>query len=282
MIRKTITPEVAAEMLAHNYEGNRNIRKAYAAQLADVMREGRFKSINGQTIVVGTDGTLYDGQHRLSAIVESGATLDFDVFVTDDPDVYKTIDNGTKRRISDFINAANATNSAAIASVITCIANGTLPIASCLQGKVQGNKNVDRVAVIDYAETHADELRQITSSAMGMRAAVGGGPIASYGAFLYAVRFCNRDVLLDEFVADFCSQVPTNVTVASARTTLQRAYVKKRSTPTRPWVVGVLLDAYEHYTKMDNATKLTNASRRVDTYSKYIDAARIMRNGGAS
>lgn len=277
IVKRTITPDVARDMLSRNYDGNRNIRKAYARQLAEVMRDGRFVSDNGQTIVVGRDGTLYDGQHRLTALVESGVTLDFYVFTTDDENVYKTIDNGTRRRAGDFINGPNATNMAAIARIAACVSQGDSPLLTCLQGRVTPNTEIDRAAIVDFVNANKDEMSAITSAANKMRSAAACGPVTVYGTFLHVVRFCDRDLLLDEFVEDFCNLAPDSATVSAAKATIQRSYVK-RATPARQWLLGILLDAYEHYLKMDNSTTFNRGPKRITEYSKLVEVRRSLLN----
>jgi hypothetical protein len=68
-----ITPEVAAEMLKFNTM-NRPLSKVWVNQLAGRMERDEWK-YNAETITFADDGTLLDGQHRLSAVVKSGVTI---------------------------------------------------------------------------------------------------------------------------------------------------------------------------------------------------------------
>lgn len=68
-----ITPTMAATWLAQN-RTNRPIRKDTVRRYAADMTAGRWE-VTHEGIAFGTDGTLYDGQHRLSAIVASGMTV---------------------------------------------------------------------------------------------------------------------------------------------------------------------------------------------------------------
>lgn len=68
-----ITPKKAGELLSLNVD-NRNLRlKRVAVYKADMAR-GNWKA-NGMPIIIGSDGQLKDGQHRLRACIESGVTL---------------------------------------------------------------------------------------------------------------------------------------------------------------------------------------------------------------
>lgn len=68
-----ITPKMANEFLCHN-SNNRNIRRTRVDMYSRDMSCGNWKS-NGIPIVIGNDGELKDGQHRLQACVKSGITL---------------------------------------------------------------------------------------------------------------------------------------------------------------------------------------------------------------
>ncbi|NCC66460.1 MAG: hypothetical protein EOM15_17640 [Spirochaetia bacterium] len=69
-----ITPEMATRMLSGNKD-NRAINKSRVTLYAKAMKEGRWVE-NGQTIIISTDGFLIDGQHRLTALVAAGVTLE--------------------------------------------------------------------------------------------------------------------------------------------------------------------------------------------------------------
>lgn len=99
-ITMAITPEIAAEMLATN-ENNRDLRKSVVDSLAFVMKQGRFE-LSPQGIAFDKDGKLIDGQHRLSAIVESHVPyVMMRVTLGCDREVYAVLDIGKNRNIAD-------------------------------------------------------------------------------------------------------------------------------------------------------------------------------------
>lgn len=67
---KTITPELAAEMLKKN-EGNRPLSSSVVRKYVDAMTRGDWQETH-QGIAFGENGRLLDGQHRLAAITQSG------------------------------------------------------------------------------------------------------------------------------------------------------------------------------------------------------------------
>ena len=66
-----ITPELAKEMLSGN-DINRSLTRATVNKYKTDMLSGLYQSENGQTVSFFRSGKLKDGQHRLTAIVESG------------------------------------------------------------------------------------------------------------------------------------------------------------------------------------------------------------------
>jgi len=101
-----IRPAVAESILENYHPHNRPVKKANLRQLATTMGNDDFV-INGESLIfqINPDGqvSLTDGQHRLRAAIESGAS--FDTYVTFSPQtrVMGTIDTGTKRTAADSL-----------------------------------------------------------------------------------------------------------------------------------------------------------------------------------
>lgn len=123
-IRK-ITPEVAAALLENN-PANRPIRKPHVEALARDMASGRWQ-VNGDAIRMNCDGSLIDGQHRLSACVKAGVPFETVVISGLPADVRATIDGGVKRTHGDrlsMIGVANANTVASTTKLLAGIATG--------------------------------------------------------------------------------------------------------------------------------------------------------------
>jgi hypothetical protein len=65
-----VTPTLAAQWLRANTR-NRPLSARVVERIAEEIRGGGWV-VNGDAIRFGADGTLYDGQHRLNAIVQAG------------------------------------------------------------------------------------------------------------------------------------------------------------------------------------------------------------------
>jgi len=114
-----ITPSVAADYLKHNTH-NRPLRKDYVTELAMTMRRGEW-SLNGETIKFAKNGTLLDGQHRLSAIVESRVPVDLVVIRDVDDNAFATIDMNRKRTAADALAIAGFPNEKLVAASVRLI-----------------------------------------------------------------------------------------------------------------------------------------------------------------
>ena len=94
-----ISPEIAKVMLDKNVR-NRRVRVNSVKRWERAMRSGEWK-VSPQGIIFAKDGNLLDGQHRLMALIETGATLPFYVTYGADPDIFGVLDCGAIRNFSD-------------------------------------------------------------------------------------------------------------------------------------------------------------------------------------
>lgn len=143
--KKTITPEIAAELLGGNTK-NRHVHERHVKRLCAAMLDGRWQ-FNGESIKIAKDGTLVDGQHRLIACVRTGIPFETIIVTGVDVDTYTTIDIGAKRTTSDALSREGIKNSVAVAGAIRWI-------KAVSAGKAHiGNIVLDPDEVLDaYAE----------------------------------------------------------------------------------------------------------------------------------
>lgn len=111
-----VTPEMAEQWLTKNV-GNRRIRKAILNRYSRDLAAGRWRE-NGSSIVIAKNGNLLDGQHRLSAIVQTGCAAYTLVVQNVDPIAQPTIDDGAKRTTSDRLTFRDEVNSHATAAIL--------------------------------------------------------------------------------------------------------------------------------------------------------------------
>jgi hypothetical protein len=112
----TVTPDQAKEWLKVNTH-NRSLRKGNAERYARDMTAGKWL-MNGEAIKFGADGTLLDGQHRLTAVVLAGVAVDMLVITGLEGETQETMDAGAKRRTADAFGLRGEKNAAVLASVL--------------------------------------------------------------------------------------------------------------------------------------------------------------------
>ena len=96
-----VGPEKAVMFLKHNDKNNRRISRAVVKRYAAIMRSGNWEE-NGESISISKDGTLLNGQHRLTAIIEANVTVKMLVVYGVGNNVH-TFDRGNIRRVSDIL-----------------------------------------------------------------------------------------------------------------------------------------------------------------------------------
>lgn len=97
---KKVSPAEAAKLLEGNTR-NRAINQRAVNRYAAAMQRGEWK-VGNDAICVGPDGTLLNGQHRLTAVVQSGVTVELLFREGVDPDDLKAMDQGHKRLGTDI------------------------------------------------------------------------------------------------------------------------------------------------------------------------------------
>lgn len=147
-----ITPEYAQKLLGCN-TNNRNIRKSRVKMYANDMKKGNWRS-NGEPIVIGDDGILRQGQHRLTAIVEANITLKNQVIMLVSSDEANMYDTNLTRRTVDIMKFENIDDCA--------IKNGIIisGITYCLKLRDKTTAP-SKIEIIDTAIKYQDACRFI-------------------------------------------------------------------------------------------------------------------------
>ena len=94
-----VTPAHAEKWLEMNV-GNRRIRQTHVRHLAKQMEQGRWM-LSPEPIVFSPK-RLLDGQHRLSAVLMSGCTIEASVALVQNEDVFRVLDQGVNRNNTDL------------------------------------------------------------------------------------------------------------------------------------------------------------------------------------
>lgn len=110
-----VTPALATEWLGKNRK-NRNLRTKKAERYARDLKSGNWLA-TGDAIKFDWNGTLLDGQHRLTAILQSGTSAQMLVVRGLDPAVMNVLDTGAARTPADMLLLNGKQNTAVVAAV---------------------------------------------------------------------------------------------------------------------------------------------------------------------
>ena len=120
IVVQDITPKKARELLAFN-DNNRTLRTKRVKVYASDMIAGNWKN-NGVPIIVGDDGQLRDGQHRLKACVQSNKTLKNTIIVYLPNNQANCYDIGAARTVADIAKLGGYNSDPFYNNTTTCAA----------------------------------------------------------------------------------------------------------------------------------------------------------------
>lgn len=142
-----ITPEMAKKFLQSNAAFQRKLSRSAVKRLVGVLQRGEWQ-LTHQGVAFDVNGVLFDGQHRLTAIAESGVSAPMVVFRNVDATVFKVTDIGFKRKLSDQLRIG--TREAAIIYRIAINVAGLPSVSSDQAFKVyeEYQPTIDRVLEI--------------------------------------------------------------------------------------------------------------------------------------
>jgi hypothetical protein len=110
-----VTPALAEKWLKQNGH-NRTIRDRVVLAYARDMEAGRWAQ-NGEAIKFAADGTVLDGQHRLTAIALAGVTITMLVITGLASETQETMDAGSRRTTSDALGLRGEANATILSSI---------------------------------------------------------------------------------------------------------------------------------------------------------------------
>lgn len=173
-----VTPEMAKELLELNTD-NRNMRSGRVKMYAEDMISGNWNS-NGVTIVIGNDGKLKDGQHRLEAIVKSNITIKNQIVVYLPKEQANCYDIGLSRTAADVAKFYGVGDDVLFRSTSVFAAmNVACNIAT-------GKKNTSKIALVQKVKKYRDACEFVyknlvcTDNCSFRRAGIAGAVINAY------------------------------------------------------------------------------------------------------
>lgn len=193
-VRRLITPADAARWL-ENKASNRPLSESRWYRYAIDMIEGRWE-LNGEAIIIGSDGRLIDGQHRLKACVESD--ISFWSMVTEGaaPESFHTIDTGGVRTAADLGYIAGIQGAAGIMSAAGLLASYRKGV---LDKSKKARMKPTKSEVVAFALRHKEGLIEAGAHANGRARAFLHPSILIFAYYLFIRQ--NQE-LAERFFAD--------------------------------------------------------------------------------
>lgn len=190
----TIMPPLAAHILEKHNTHNRKKRPAKIARWAQMMAIPDGWVLTGDTVKFGTEGTLLDGQNRLSACVQSNCAFRTHVVFGIDGRAFAVIDNNAVRSNPDTFEIAGVPNSQTAAQAVRWL----MIYENDPQSRGVSFENTD---VLEYWRTKVDSalLNNCVSKA---KAAGRNVPPGSLAAHLYMFAKQGPRRVWDQLVAD--------------------------------------------------------------------------------
>lgn len=163
---KAVGPKEAKELLALNIK-NRRLSGRIVSKYAKDMADGNWIN-NGDVIRISSKGTLIDGQHRLSAIIEAGVTVTLNFAEGLDPDSFSTIDRGKGRTTGQILELQGFKNAKILAAVSKRLIHweNTLD-QSKFTFMNEGFQRITDHEQMAYVKHHASEIHKTYESLTG-------------------------------------------------------------------------------------------------------------------
>lgn len=190
----TVTPEMASKMLDRN-ERNRPITNGNLDLFEQKFRNGEMV-LNGESIKISADGRILDGQHRLTACVNTG--IPFEVLIVEGlaDETQDTMDDGSRRSPAAQLSiegVSNATNVAAMARATVLARRYPLRMAVKTAGS---GKIATKPEVLREVRDNADHYQILT---VAIRPIVSKTPLKAGPASLLVKLFDSIDAEDAEF-----------------------------------------------------------------------------------
>lgn len=213
-----ITPQTAAEMLKNN-SGNRPLSQARVDKYSQDMKLGNWK-ITHQGIAFDNNKRLLDGQHRLEAVVKSGAPVYLNVSHGLGGEIFDVLDTGGNRSKADVLGIAGLPPRIAKiigATIPYCVTYEMGNAASKSVPKKFGNTNIMTLEYFQANPTIIDSASFVTK--MPRRDAIVKESISCF--MHHQIRQQGHDDA-DEFLSQLLTgaEVPSGSAVFEMRKTL--------------------------------------------------------------
>ncbi len=263
-----VTPEVAEQMLALNYDKQRRVSERCVLKYMRDLKDGRWNCDAMPPIRISSDGMLVDGQHRLHAVVRSGVPVNMLVWygggTAEELFVYQ--DGNLSRSAGQFVECKNKNTVMSMCNILRCLESGAC-LGNALQRKVRqtgSGRNkvaevVSRSEIVNFAHAHLDALVSASEAAAALKGASYCNQSVS-GVLVYLVREMDGNDVIDAYVDDLANIIPSERICAVIQRTITHRYTTakvRRTSVDNRWLMGTLAYGYEMFGKGKTVGKIT-------------------------
>lgn len=215
----TMTPALAETLLARNLK-NRILSRPTIAAYARDMAEGKWQE-NGSAIVISKDDVILDGQHRMIACVQSGASFRVLMVTGVDEAARQTIDTGRSRSVADEMTMRGIRSGRTVAGALR------LSLAY-LDGEGYGRRKYTSSEVLEHYDAYlnagvpVEEIMQIARLPVKV---VPCAPVMTVGLLSYLSLWDT------EWLRDFVTPLQTgaDLRMGDARLALRNTLLSQRA-----------------------------------------------------
>lgn len=184
-----VTPTMAKRLLELNTD-NRPINERTVKRYTDDMKNGNWK-FTGDTISISKTGKMLNGQHRLTAIMQSNTSQKFNLQTGLEDDVFDVIDTGKNRSAADTLAIAGHKNPGILQGAIKLVISYYRMVTK--KASHRSNKPTNQEVLAWLSESRADLMHECVSKAGSYYTKVRFFSPATYAAFMYLFSTKNKE-----------------------------------------------------------------------------------------
>jgi len=245
-----MTPALAIKLLQANVM-NRLLSPRRVNSLAHAMASGNWRN-DGNPIKMGSDGRLIDGQHRLAAVIQSGASVTMLLATEVDPLVRMTVDTGRSRSFRDYLRMEDVRQASDVAAAVRLV-------FTYRDGTLQGSEwQAQSIGIEDLWKLYQSERDEFTAavSAAGMlrKQSELHMPRSALGACAFLFAEVAEDWLQEFFAELRHNATPSNGPMILLRLTASDSW--KRRMVSQKMAMAFMIKAWNIYVRGDDKTQV--------------------------
>lgn len=231
-----VTPEEARAMMQRNYEKNRRISNRTVSKYRSDFESGKWNPYAAGPIIIASDGTMIDGQHRMQALANSGIEGCWFEFREDVPaSAFDLVDSGKGRTVSDVLDVRNKNQVASLATSVKRVLDGVK-----YRSIIKGNCVVSKAEVLEVIEADKDGLSKAVEALNTIRHQTKKAHTLPVGLPLY-VYSKTHGWAIEYITDDIKRAMPEDSRVASYKMQFIQAVAQDKATTEKQMALTVRL-----------------------------------------